>query len=210
MHKSGADSTLYNVAMNGFLLSSRIFIWTSPVFSLWWNDHLQLWYIICFHQWSQYKIRNLWSRVTSGTWVLNSIGRLLSVSKISSRTFCIGRHTCHRRVHLMQLAFVYTVFQCLIYFLLSVRTSFRILCVQVNFLIQSFWFQNSCNEVILWSTSEACTWFPTITFITIIVRVPWIKGWFLIELFLSLLIKEFLSWVWTSVGPAEVLEKLQV
>ena len=41
-HKSGANSTLYNVAMKGLTLSPHMFIWTSPVFLLWKNSHLQL------------------------------------------------------------------------------------------------------------------------------------------------------------------------
>ena len=32
LHKSGANITLYNVAMKGFPLSSHIFIWTYPIF----------------------------------------------------------------------------------------------------------------------------------------------------------------------------------
>ena len=46
--KSGTDSTLYNVAMKDFPLSSCIFIWTYPVFSLWQNSHVQLQYIYPF------------------------------------------------------------------------------------------------------------------------------------------------------------------
>ena len=33
------------------------------------------------------------------------------------------------------------------------------------------------------STSEARIWFPTVTFITLIIIVAWIKGWFLIAFF---------------------------
>ena len=42
LHKYGANITLYNVAIKGLPLLSWMFIWTSPVFSLWWNTHLQL------------------------------------------------------------------------------------------------------------------------------------------------------------------------
>ena len=47
-HKSGANSTLYNVSMKGLPLSSRIFIWLILFVLLWQNSHLQLWYIYLF------------------------------------------------------------------------------------------------------------------------------------------------------------------
>ena len=40
-----------------------------------------------------------------------------SVSKISSSTFLIGRHTCHRCVYILWLALICTVFWRLIYFI---------------------------------------------------------------------------------------------
>ena len=119
----------------------------------------------------------------------------------------VGRHTCHRRVYPLWLAFICTVFRRLIYFRSSVRTNFRIFCVPVNFLIQSVRFQNICNKIILLSTSEAHIWFLAVTFSTLIIRVPWIEGWFIMALILYFLIKEFFSCVWTSTVTAPWLRK---
>ena len=86
--------------------------------------------------------------------------------------------------------------------------SFRIFVVPVNFLIRSVRFQTICNEVIIWYTPEAHTWFPTLTFIALITKVPWIEGWFIMALTLSLLIKQFFSWVWSSTVTAPWLSKI--
>ena len=69
LHKSGANSTLYNAVMKGLPLVSHIFIWNSPVFFLWKIPICNLNIFICFHQWVWYKIRNMWCHVTSCTWV---------------------------------------------------------------------------------------------------------------------------------------------
>ena len=121
-----------------------------------------------------------------------------AVYKICYRNFCIGRHTCHRCKYFMWLTLIFTVFQCFTYVNGSVHIRFRILCVPANFLIRSFRFWKIWNQVILWSASEAHIWFTTVMFIALIIRVAWIEGWFLIDLLLSLLLKLFLSWVWTS------------
>ena len=115
--------------------------------------------------------------------------------KIFSRNFCIVRHTFHIRVYILWLVLICTVIRQLIYFRLSVHTSFRLLRVPVKFLFRSFLFQTIWNEVILWSTSEACILFPTITFSTPIIRVALIEVWYLIAFILYLLLKYF------SVGP---------
>ena len=57
-----------------------------------------------------------------------------AVSKISSKTFCIGRHVFQRLVYPLRLALGCTVFWCLVYFRLSVHTHFMLFCVPVNFL----------------------------------------------------------------------------
>ena len=129
------------------------------------------------------------------------------VSIIISRYFYIIRHVFHRRVYIMCLNFVCTVFQCLVYFLWSVRTSFRLFCVPLNFIIQSVRFQTICNEMILQYTSEVRIWFPAVTFITLIIRLVWIVGWFLIDLFLSMFLKTFLSWVWNYTVTSPWLSK---
>ena len=131
---------------------------------------------------------------------------MLDVSKISSRGFCIGKYTYHRHVYLLYIAFIFTVFQRLIYFCQSVCTSFRLFCIPVDFFIRSVRFGKICDEIILRSTSEASIWFLTVMFITtLIIRVAWIEGWFLISLILSPLLKSFLSWVWTSTVTALLL-----
>ena len=137
----------------------------------------------------------------------NPICQLQAVSIITSRTFFIGSHTCHRRVYLLWLTFICTVFWCPIYFLRSIRTSFRIFHVPVNFLIRSVRFQKILNKMILWSTSEALIWILTVIFITLIIRFPWIKAWFLLDFLLSLLFKAFLSWIWASTVIAHWLRK---
>ena len=139
--------------------------------------------------------------------ILNPIGQLQAVSIIYSRTFYIGKHMNHRRVYLWLLDFVCTFFRCLIYFLQSVCISFRLFRVPVNFIFWSVRFRKSFNEMILWSTSEARIWFLTITLITLIVRFPCIKGWFLIAFLLFLFSKAFFSWVYTSTVNAPWLSK---
>ena len=113
------------------------------------------------------------------------------VSKISSRTFFIRRYMFHRRVYLLWLVLICTVVQRIIYFNWSVRTSFRLLYVPVNFIFWIFWFRAICDKVILRSTSEACIWFPTVTFSMHIIIVLWIGIWFLFALILYMLLKVF-------------------
>ena len=131
-----------------------------------------------------------------------------AVSIIYFRTFCIGIHTCIRDVYILWLAFVYTVLWRLIYFCQCVCTGFRIFRVPVKFLIQIIRFRTIFDEIILQSTSEARIWFPTITFITLIIGVAWIKGWFLMAFSLYLLLKVFLSWAWTSKVTEPWLSKI--
>ena len=129
------------------------------------------------------------------------------VSNFLSRTLCIGSYTCHRRVYLLCLSFVYTIFLCIIYHGQSVRTSFSIVLVPVNFLIHKVQFQKVCYEMFLWSTSEARIEFLTITCITFIFRVTWLKGWFIIIFYLLLLLQSFLIWMWTSTVTLTWLRK---
>ena len=48
LHKSGANSTLYNLAMKGFPLPSHILFGLILFVLLWQNSHLQFWYIYLF------------------------------------------------------------------------------------------------------------------------------------------------------------------
>ena len=114
-----------------------------------------------------------------------------AVSIISSRNLCVGRHICRICAYLLWLAYICTVFLCLIYLLWSVCTSFIIFHVPLNFHIGSVQFWIIFNEMIFRSTSEAPIWFPTLPLITLIIRVTWIKGWFIIVFLLLLFLKHF-------------------
>ena len=207
-HKSGANSTFDNLLIKGFPLSSHIFIWNCPVcFAVTKCPSENFDIFICFHQWPRYKIRNLWCHVTSHTRVKNPIGELQNISKVVSRTFCIVGNTCHRRVYLLWLDLICTVFQHHIYFRWSIRTSFRLFRVPVNIPIQSVQFWTICDEIILQSRSGASIWFLAIAFSMLIVIVAWINRWFITYLILYLLFKAFSSWVWTYTVTALWLSK---
>ena len=107
-----------------------------------------------------------------------------AISKISSRSFRIGTHACHRHVYLLWLVLICTVCWHLICVRRSLRTSFRLFCVSANLLIWSVWFWTICDKTILQSTSKARIWFPTIMFIAVIIVVVLIEGWFLISFFI--------------------------
>ena len=108
---------------------------------------------------------------------------------ISSRTFYIGRHMFHKRVYLLWLAVICTVFWPLIYFSICMY-KFYTFFVPVNFLIQSAGFGHFAVKLSSKSTSEARIWFWAITFSTLIIIVVLIEGWFLIDLILSLFVKK--------------------
>ena len=92
----------------------------------------------------------------------------------------------------------YVLFLMSYIFFQYVCMSFGVFCVPVNFLIQSVHSRKMCDEMILRSISEARIWFLSVTFSMLIIRVVWIEGWFLVALSLSLFLKSFHSWVWTS------------
>ena len=83
-------------------------------------------------------------------------------------------------------------------------------CVPANVIIQSVWFQTICDKMILRSKSEAHLWFMTITFITLIIRVALIEGWFIIDLLHFMLLKAFLSWGWNSTMNAPWLRNISL
>ena len=99
-------------------------------------------------------------------------------------------NTCMPKTHIY---YVNSVARWLIYFCRSAHTSFRLLCVSMNFLVWIFWFQKISNEVILWSTSEEHICFMIVTSITLIIWVAWISGLFLTTLILYLIVKVFFS-----------------
>ena len=131
-----------------------------------------------------------------------------AVSIIYSINLCIGRHTCHRYVYLLWLAFICNIFQRLIYLLRSECTSFRLLRDPVNFIIWSVRFRKICDEMILRSISEACIWFLTVKFIRLIIRFAWIKGWFILAHLLFLFLKVFIRWLWTYIVTALWLRQI--
>ena len=114
-----------------------------------------------------------------------------AVSIIPSRSLYIGRHMCHKHLYVLWIAFICTVLLSLIYFRQSACTISMVFRVSVNFLIRSVRFRKICNQMILQSTSEAHIWFPTITFITFIIRVVWIKGWLLTAFFFQCCLNNF-------------------
>ena len=206
MHKSGANSMLYNVAMKGLPLMSRIFIWTYPV---------------CFVVTKFLSSTSIYLSVSANEsskkpeisgvmWQVapesKKIGQLRDISNIASRTLWIGIHTWHRRVYLLWFVLICTVFQRLIYFCQCVRTSFRLFCVPVNFIFRSVLFKKICDEMILQSTSESSIWVLTIVFSTLFIIFQLMEGWFLIALLLYLLIYR-LSWMWNSTATTPWLSK---
>ena len=153
---------------------------------------------IRFHHWSQYKIRNIQCHVTSHTWVKNTIVQLWGDSKISSRTFYVGRNTCHRRVYFLWLILFDILVRLLLYFLWCARTSFCVFRVPDNSLLWIFQSRKICDPVILRSTSEARICISIVTFSTFIFEIARIQRWtvFIIALYFYLLFETILSWVW--------------
>ena len=130
-----------------------------------------------------------------------------AILKSSSRYFYIGIHTCHRRVYLLWFTSICTVFWRLLYFCWYIRRNFRLFSVAVNFRFTSVRFQKICNEMILRHTSEAHILFLIHMYIMLIIRVPWIKRWFLVAFFLSILLKTKFIPVWTSTVTVPLLKK---
>ena len=159
-------STLYNVRIKGFLLSSFIFNLDSPC--LFFCDKMPICnfnVFICFHYWSQYKIQHLRCHVTSRAWVKNPIGRLRNISKISSRNLCIGFHSFHRCLYFLWPGLFCTIVRFIIYIFWFERTICHIFFVLVNSLSWLFQVQKICNLVIIRPTSEAHIWISIFMFI---------------------------------------------
>ena len=133
-----------------------------------------------------------------------------AIFKISSRTLCIGRHTCHRGVYLLWPVLFCTPVRCWIYFCRYACTRFRIFYVPVRFIFRLFRFWTISDSVILWCTYEARIWFLTVTSSLIILRVPWIEGWpeFIMSIILYLFLKSLFSCVWYSTITALWLRKI--
>ena len=164
----------------------HIFIWKSPVFFCE-KTTIRIFNIfIYFHYWVWYQIQNLWCHVKSSNWVLNPVGQLRAISKISSRTFCIGRNMFHICILFLWLVLFCTVFICVICFHRYVHISYRLLRVPVNYIFRIFRSWKICNPVILRSTSEAHILSPTLPFSTLIFKFVWIEVWTKFIMFLIL------------------------
>ena len=175
-HKFDANRTLYNIAMKGFTLWSRTFIWTSTVcFTVTKWTYATLVYL-CVST----KNLGIKSEISGVIWQVSPESKIQLVSYKMSPYFLLGLSALvdmrHRRVYLLWISFIYNVFWSLIYFLQYVHTSFRIFCVLLNLLIWSVQLRRIYNRIILWFTSETRIWFPIVTFITLIIGVAWIKG----------------------------------
>ena len=191
--------------MTVFPLSSPIFVWASPIcFAVTKFPSATLIYLSVATNNPGIK-----SEIYGVVWQVAPESKIqlgsCKLFKISFRYFCIWRHTCHIHVYLLGLNFICTVFRRLIYFCWYVYTSFRVLRAPVNFLIREVRFWTTCNSMILQYTYEARIWFPTVMFITLNIRVVYIKWLFLISVFLSLLLQLFFGWSWTSTVNAPLL-----
>ena len=192
-HKSGANSTLYKLAMNSLQLLSLILFELVLFVYMWQNSYLQIQNIHLFPPMSPVYNPKLWMSCDRSHWSLKSNWSFTICLQISSRYFRIGIHTWHRCLHLLWLSLFCTVFWRLINFHRSIRTSFRIFHVPLKFLIQSIQFRKICDEMILRSTSETIIWFPNVAFVTLVIVVSFIGGYLLIALILSIFLKSFLS-----------------
>ena len=100
----------------------------------------------------------------------NTIGQLRAFSKIFSRTFYVGIHTCHIRVYLQGLNVICTLVRMFIYSSLSIHTGFCIFLVPVNSLFRISRFRIICNPMIPRSTSKARICILIVTFSTFVFR----------------------------------------
>ena len=92
-------------------------------------------------------------------------------------TFYFERYTYHIRVYFMWLILFCNFVWGLIYFCRSVRASFWLVCVTLNYLLELPRFWTICDSVILRRTSESHIWLSIVTFRTFIFGVAWIVRW---------------------------------
>ena len=174
-HKSRSNSTLYNVSMKGLPLSSHTFIWNSPVFlfvmKCLYTTSIYL-YVYTSKPGTKSEMSGIMWQVVPGS--KNPIFQLPDISKISSRTFYIGRYTCYILVYFMCLVSFCTSFQFFIYFFRSVCISFCLFHIRVKSLFWVFRFRKIWNPVIFQSTSETHIWISIVTFGMFMFRFVWI------------------------------------
>ena len=132
-----------------------------------------------------------------------------AISKISSRTFFIGIHTCHRRVYFLWIVLFCTLVQSFIYFFQSVQTVLEIFGVHVKFIFWIFKLRTIYNLVILRSTSEEHIWPPAVTFSMLIFELREFKDElnFLCTASFLCCLNHFLSWLWYFAMNAPWLRK---
>ena len=112
-HKSGAKSSLCNVAIKESPLLSHIFICICPFFLPWRDVRTQL---QCFYPYIIKNLESNWKPLVSCGTLLhnpNKIGQLWTVTTISTGTFFITRHTCHRWIYLL-VTVIFAVVACTI------------------------------------------------------------------------------------------------
>ena len=109
-HKSGANTTLYHLAMKGFPLLSIISIWTCPAcFAVMkWSSKTSIYLFVSTNE----PGKNPKSLVSCGKLHLSQKYDWPVASCLHSlfKTLHIGRHTCHRHLYILWLAFVCTGF----------------------------------------------------------------------------------------------------
>ena len=110
------------------------------------------------------------------------------------RNFSIGRHMFNRHIYLLLLDFICNFFQFLIYFSWSERTSFKIFCVSVNFIIISVCFWKICNEMILQYKYEARIFFRLLRSVRLLLEVRVLKDCFLWPFSFSCCLNNFSVW----------------
>ena len=83
------------------------------------------------------KIRKFWHHVTRWSRIQNPIGQLRTVTKISTRTFIITRHMCHRCIYIL-VTVIFSFVTCTI-------TSFIKTYLLLLFVIFFWWLRIFCN-----------------------------------------------------------------
>ena len=133
-----------------------------------------------------------------------------AVSKISSRYLCIGRHTCHRRMYILFIV-LSAMFSDVSSFFVDIYVQFLGFSVlQWNFLskVSSFGQFAIKNDppIHIWSTYVVSdryfhyVYYQSFMDLRVVSCSP----------FLSLFLKAFISWLWTSTVTAPWLRKVHL
>ena len=173
--------------MKGFPLSSRIFIWTSPVyFAVTKCPSETSIYLSVFTSkpGTKYEISGVTLQVAPES-------KIQLVSFKLSKTYLLVISTLEdiraKEAYIFCDSFHSVLFLMSYLFLSNCTHKFHLFLVPVNFLFWTCLFQNICDPVILQTTSEACICLSVVTFSAFIFGVAWIERWteFLISISLS-------------------------